>query len=310
MSVEPPLTMTSSPAEAGKFDAELAAAAVGVGKMLDRLLPRAEGPEARIAEAMRYAALGGGKRFRPFLVSQSATLFGVSAEAALRVAAAAECVHIYSLVHDDLPCMDDDDLRHGSPTVHRQFDEATAVLAGDALLTFAFEILADPETHERARVRIELVRRLALAAGAHGMVGGQIIDLTSQGREIDMGGITRLQQLKTGALISFCCEAGAVLGRASPEALHALHAYSHDMGLAYQIADDILDAEGDAATMGKATGKDAAAGKATFVSILGLDRARAQARMLADQAIQHLDSFDERADLLRQAARFVITRRK
>lgn len=301
--------MTASPQSAEIFDVALKDVAASVEKMLDRLLPRAEGPEGRLAEAMRYAALGGGKRFRPFLVYQSATLFGVAAGAALRAAAAAECVHIYSLVHDDLPCMDDDDLRHGAPTVHRQYDEATAVLAGDGLLSLAFEILADPETHERARVRIELVRRLALASGAHGMVGGQIIDLTSQGRELDMGGITRLQQLKTGALISFCCEAGAILGRASPDALHALHAYAHDMGLAYQIADDLLDAEGDAKTMGKATGKDAAAGKATFVSILGLDRARAQARMLADQAIQHLDLFDERADLLRQAAHFVITRR-
>ncbi|ABS62403.1 Polyprenyl synthetase [Parvibaculum lavamentivorans DS-1] len=301
--------MTSSPANAAQFEAGLATVAAKVEEMLDRLLPRVEGPEARIAEAMRYAALGGGKRFRPFLVAQSAALFGVASEAALRAAAAAECVHIYSLVHDDLPCMDDDDLRHGLPAVHRQFDEATAVLAGDALLTLAFEILADPETHERARVRIELVRRLAIASGAHGMVGGQIIDLTSEGRELDMGGITRLQQLKTGALISFSCEAGAILGRASPDALHALHAYAHDMGLAYQIADDILDAEGDAAAMGKATGKDAAAGKATFVSILGLDRARAQAGMLAEQAVQHLDLFDERADLLRHAAHFVITRR-
>lgn len=299
-----------TPVTAETFDTALGSVASDVEAMLDRLLPRVEGPEARLAEAMRYAALGGGKRFRPFLVVQSASLFGVAAEPALRVAAAAECVHIYSLVHDDLPCMDDDDLRHGAPTVHRQYDEATAMLAGDALLTLAFEILADPETHERARVRIELVRRLAHASGTHGMVGGQMIDLTSEGRELDMGGITRLQQLKTGALISFSCEAGAILGRASPEALHALHAYAHDMGLAYQIADDILDAEGDAATMGKATGKDAAAGKATFVSILGLDRARAQARMLADQAVQHLDLFDERADLLRQAARFVITRRK
>jgi len=205
--------------------------------------------------------------------------------------------------------MDDDDLRHGAPSTHRQYDEATAILAGDALLTLAFDILAGPETHERARVRIELVRRLAHAAGAHGMVGGQMIDLASEGRSLDMGGVTRLQQLKTGALIAFCCEAGAVLGRASVEADHALHAYAHDMGLAYQIADDLLDAESNAQTLGKSAGKDAAAGKATFVSILGAERARAQARMLADQAIQHLDLFDERADLLRQAAHFVITRR-
>ena len=203
-----------------QFETGLAPTPARIEKMLDRLLPRAGGPEGRVAEAMRYAVLGGGKRFRPFLVCQSALLCGVGSEAALRVAAAAECVHIYSLVHDDLPCMDDDDLRHGAPTLHRAYDEATAVLAGDALLTFAFEILADPETHERARVRIELVRRLALAAGAHGMVGGQIIDLMSEGKALDMLGVTRLQQLKTGALISFCCEAGAVLGRASPEVLH------------------------------------------------------------------------------------------
>lgn len=291
------------------FETALSAAADDVAQMLDRLLPRPEGPEGRLAEAMRYAALGGGKRFRPFLVCQSASLFGVAAESALRAAAAAECVHIYSLVHDDLPAMDDDDLRHGAPSAHREYDEATAILAGDALLTLAFDILAGPQTHERARVRVELVRRLAKAAGAHGMVGGQMIDLASEGKTLDMVGITRLQQLKTGALISFCCEAGAVLGRASPEAEHALHAYAHDMGLAYQIADDILDVEADAATLGKTAGKDAAAGKATFVSILGLERARAQARMLADQAIQHLDLFDERADLLRQAAHFVITRR-
>ncbi|MDP2125152.1 MAG: polyprenyl synthetase family protein [Parvibaculum sp.] len=291
------------------FEAALSEHASDIEKTLDRLLPRVEGPESRLAEAMRYAALGGGKRFRPFLVAQSARLFAVNSESALRAAAAAECVHIYSLVHDDMPCMDDDDLRHGKPAVHKAFDEATAMLAGDALLTLAFEIIADPATHERARVRIELVRRLAAAAGARGMVGGQMIDLKSEGAPLDIGGITRLQLLKTGALIAFSCEAGAVLGRASVEAEHALHAYAHDMGLAYQIADDLLDAEGDPDLMGKRAGKDAAAGKATFVSILGTDRARAQARMLAEQAVQHLDLFDERADLLRQAAHFVITRR-
>ena len=182
------------------------------------------------------------------------------------------------------------------------------MLAGDALLTFAFEILADTDTHELAEVRIDLVRRLALASGARGMVGGQMIDLASEGKAVDIGAITRLQQLKTGALIAFSCEAGAVLGRAPRERRHALRAYAHDMGLAFQIADDILDVEGEAASLGKATGKDAEAGKATFVSILGVDRARDQARMLSEQAIQHLDLFDEKADLLRQAARFVINR--
>ena len=296
------------PVSPQQFDAVLDEARLAVEATLDALLPRPEGPEARVAEAMRYAIMAGGKRFRPFLVCESASLFGVHKGAALRAAAAIECVHTYSLVHDDLPCMDDDELRRGLPTVHRKFDEATAVLAGDALLTFAFEILADRDTHELAEVRVELVRRLALAAGAHGMVGGQMIDLASEGKAIDIGSITRLQQLKTGALIAFSCEAGAVLGRAPRERRHALRAYAHDMGLAFQIADDLLDVEGEAAALGKATGKDAEAGKATFVSILGVDRARDQARMLSEQAIQHLDLFDEKADLLRQAARFVINR--
>ena len=297
------------PVSPQQFDAVLDEARLAVEATLDALLPRPEGPEARVAEAMRYALMAGGKRFRPFLVCESASLFGVHKGAALRAAAAVECVHTYSLVHDDLPCMDDDDLRRGFPTVHRKFDEATAVLAGDALLTYAFEILADRDTHELAEVRIELVRRLALASGARGMVGGQMIDLASEGKAIDIGTITRLQQLKTGALIAFSCEAGAVLGRAPRERRHALRAYAHDMGLAFQIADDLLDVEGEAASLGKATGKDAEAGKATFVSILGVDRARDQARMLSEQAIQHLDLFDEKADLLRQAARFVINRR-
>jgi farnesyl diphosphate synthase len=294
---------------AASFDTAMARSQGAVEGQLDVLLPRAEGPEARVFEAMRYAVLVGGKRFRPFLVCESAKLFGVLSGSALRAAAAVECVHTYSLVHDDLPCMDDDELRRGQPTVHRKFDEATAVLAGDALLTLAFEILADESTHELGEVRVELVRRLAEAAGARGMVGGQMIDLASEGQTLDIGAITRLQRLKTGALIAWSCEAGAVLGRASEELHHALHAYAHDLGLAYQIADDLLDVEGEAGVVGKATGKDADAGKATFVSILGVERARAQARMLSDQAIQHLDLFDEKADLLREAARFVINRR-
>ena len=290
------------------FDTALSETRTAVEAMLDAHLPYPEGPEAPLFEAMRYAALAGGKRFRPFLVCESARLFGVSPRSALRVAAAVECVHTYSLIHDDLPSMDDDDLRRGKPTVHKAFDEATAVLAGDALQTLAFDIIAGLETHELAEVRIELVRSLAAAAGAHGMVGGQMIDLASEGVSIDMGGITRLQQLKTGALIAFSCEAGAILGRGPQDRRHALHAYAHDMGLAFQIADDLLDVEGEAEVVGKATGKDAGAGKATFVSILGVERARAQAKMLSDQAIQHLDLFDEKADLLREAARFVINR--
>ncbi|MGV8998334.1 MAG: polyprenyl synthetase family protein [Parvibaculaceae bacterium] len=295
-------------AAAREFDEAIAQVQSDVEALIEQILPRGEGAETRVFDAMRYALMAGGKRFRPLLVCESARLFGVDHASALRAAAAIECVHTYSLIHDDLPCMDDDDLRRGQPTVHRAFDEATAVLAGDALLTFAFELLADADTHQLAEVRVDLVRRLALAAGGQGMVGGQMIDLASEGTALDMGGISRLQRLKTGALIAFSCEAGAVLGRAPRERRHALRAYAHDMGLAFQIADDILDVEGEAATVGKATGKDAAAGKATFVSILGVDRARAQAAMLSEQAIQHLDLFDEKADLLRQAARFVITR--
>ncbi len=279
-----------------------------VESLLERILPRASGPEGRVAEAMRYAALGGGKRFRPFLACEAAKLFTVSEDRALRTAAAIECVHTYSLVHDDLPCMDDDDLRRGRPATHKAFGEATAVLAGDALLTFAFEILADEATHDDARVRADLVVGLSQAIGAHGMVGGQIIDMASEGKTLEIGALTRLQQLKTGALIAYACESGAILGKASKEARHALHAYAHDLGLAFQITDDVLDEEGDSVTLGKTAGKDKNAGKATFVSILGVKRAREQARMLADQAVQHLDLFDGKADSLRSAASFVINR--
>ena len=291
------------------LDAALAEVAAETETMLDRLLPFVEGAEARIYEAMRYATLGGGKRLRPFLVAASSELFQVSHVAALRVGAALECIHTYSLVHDDLPCMDDDDMRRGKPTVHRQYDEATAVLAGDGLLTFAFEILGHADTHDDPRVRAELVLRLARCAGARGMVGGQMIDLEAPRAVLDLGAITRLQQLKTGALIDFGCEAGAIMGHAGAEARHALHLYSRDLGLAFQIADDLLDVEGTAEETGKAVGKDADAGKATFVSILGAERARLQARLLAEQAAGHLDLFDDRADLLRALAAFVVERR-
>lgn len=280
-----------------------------VEQQLTDLLPGPNGPEARLLEAMRYATLGGGKRFRPFLVVASADLFDVPKEASLRVAAAVEMAHTYSLVHDDLPCMDDDAMRRGKPSTHIAFDEATAVLAGDALLTLAFEVLAANSTRVDAEVRTELVRGLAAAAGPHGMVAGQAIDLAAEGQTLDLGAITRLQQLKTGALIGFCCEAGAILGHANPHRRHALKAYAHDLGLAFQIADDLLDAEGSAAETGKTTGKDAAAGKATFVALLGIEPARAQARMLAEQAGRHLDIFGARARLLQDAAEFVISRR-
>jgi len=286
----------------------LDAAAREVDEWLGALMPSSGGPEAKLYDAMRYAALGPGKRLRPFLVLECGRLFGVDRRRLLRAGAAIECVHTYSLVHDDLPCMDDDDLRRGRATVHKAYDEATAVLAGDALLTQAFEILADPETHDDPRVRADLVLALAKAAGAHGMVGGQMLDLACENVEVDERIVTRLQQMKTGALITCACEMGAIMGHARGEAMHAVLGFAHDLGLAFQIADDLLDATGDAAQIGKAVRKDAAAGKATFVALLGVERARAQANLLASQAARHLDHFGERAALLRAVARFVVER--
>lgn len=280
-----------------------------VERLLDKLLPKAEGPEHRLLSAMRYATFAGGKRLRPFLVTSSATLFRVSHERALRVAAALECVHTYSLIHDDLPCMDDSDLRRGQPSVHVAFDEATAVLAGDALLTFAFEVLGERETHDDPAVRSELVLELAQAAGARGMVGGQMIDLEAEGKDLDIGAINRLQHMKTGALICYAAESGAILGHGSVETRQALKGYAQNLGLAFQITDDILDAEGDPEKVGKELGKDAEAGKATFLTILGADRAKMQAKMLSEQAIEHLDIFGDSANLLRDVARFVVERR-
>jgi farnesyl diphosphate synthase len=291
------------------FAGALAGAAKLTDAALDRLITVPAGLEARVFEAMRYAALAPGKRLRPFLVLASARLFGVSERSALQVAAAIELVHSYSLVHDDLPAMDNSDLRRGRATCHKVFDEATAVLAGDGLLTLAFEVLAHPDTHGDAAVRCELVSALAQAAGSSGMVGGQMIDLIAENRSLDIGAITRLQRLKTGALIAFACEAGPILAKASVEMRLALRGYAHDLGLAFQIADDLLDVEGSAGETGKPVGQDMAAGKATFVSILGVARARDQAEHLIRQAMAHLDLFEERADLLRQAARFVVDRR-
>ena len=277
--------------------------------VLDRLLAAPSGLEARVYDAMRYSALAPGKRLRPLLVLASARLFGVARRSALQVAAAIEMVHAYSLIHDDLPAMDDSDLRRGRPTCHKEFDEATAVLAGDGLLTMAFEVLAHPDTHGDSAVRCELVAALAAAAGSAGMVGGQMIDLIAEKQALDIGAITRLQRMKTGALIAFSCEAGGILAKAASELRTALRGYAHDLGLAFQIADDLLDVEGSAAETGKPVGADAAAGKATFVSILGAERARAQAELLIDQAVAHLDLFEQRAELLRQVARFVVNRR-
>jgi farnesyl diphosphate synthase len=292
------------------FEAALSFAASSTEHTMDRLLPKGDSDEARVFEAMRYSSLGGGKRLRAFFVLAGATLFRVAALPALRTASAIEFLHAYSLIHDDLPAMDDDDLRRGKPSCHKQFDEATAILAGDALQALAFEVLAHEDTHGDAAVRAHLVSDLARAAGAHGMVGGQMLDLLAETRpDLSIGAITRLQRLKTGALISFSCTAGAILGKASDPMRNALSAYAHDVGLAFQIADDLLDIEGTAAEIGKTPGKDAAAGKATFVSILGLERARAQADLLARQAAAHLEPFGEAADLLRQAAKFVVARR-
>jgi farnesyl diphosphate synthase len=286
-----------------------AAAARLTDAVIERLLVAPPGLEARVYEAMRYSALAPGKRLRPLLVLAGARLFGVMRRSALQVAAAIEMVHAYSLIHDDLPALDDSDLRRGRPTCHKEFDEATAILAGDGLLTMAFEVLAHPDTHGDPAVRCELVSALAAAAGSAGMVGGQMIDLIAETQALDIGAITRLQRMKTGALIAFSCEAGAILAKAAGDVRTALRGYAHDLGLAFQIADDLLDVEGTAAETGKPVGADAAAGKATFVSILGVERARAQAQLLVGQAVAHLDLFEQRAELLRQIARYVVSRR-
>ena len=300
----------SHAASQAELEAGMRRVAELVEQALTNLLPEEDGPEGRLMDAMRYAALGGGKRLRAFLVMESASLFAVSETCAARVAASIEMLHAYSLVHDDLPAMDDDDLRRGKPSTHKAFDEATAILAGDALQARAFEVLAEEDTHSEPLARCELVAALGLAAGARGMAGGQMIDMLAEGKTLDGPSVTRLQALKTGRLIQFSAEAGAILGRAPVLQRHMLAAYGRDLGAAFQIADDLLDAEGSAEETGKRTGKDQEAGKATMVAILGIERARVQADMLARQAAAHLDSFGPRASRLRALASFVVARRK
>jgi len=291
------------------LEAALAAAAGRVTAELDRRLQPVAGPRSRVLEAMRWGSLNGGKRLRPFLVLESARLFGVPESQALNAAVALEMVHCYSLIHDDLPCMDDADLRRGQPTVHKRFDQATAVLAGDGLLTEAFAVLAEEATHPDPAVRGRLIARLAAGAGAAGMVGGQMIDLSPARNGLDLAGITELQALKTGALIRYACEAGALLGGADATQTAALTGYAEDLGLAFQIADDLLDLEGTTEQLGKPVGADAGLEKATFVKLLGAEGARQKARSLIRSAGQRLDSFQEKAELLRQTALFVLERR-
>lgn len=291
------------------FQTVLAETADRVTVALDALIPRPDGPEKRLISAMRYAALGPGKRMRPFLTIECGRLVGADERALLRAACAVECVHAYSLIHDDLPAMDDDDLRRGRDTVHIAYDEATAILAGDALQSVAFEILADPETCPSPGARSELVRRLARAAGARGMAGGQMIDMAIEaGEGEDIGIITRCQRMKTGALITFCTEAGAIIVDAAKDQRTALEGFAHDLGLCYQIVDDLLDAEGDETLTGKRTRKDAGQGKATFVTILGVEGARDRARRLAEQAKDHLAPFGADAERLRETVDYVLDR--
>jgi farnesyl diphosphate synthase len=286
----------------------LADVARDVDHLFDQVLAVPDDARAPLYQAMRHAAIGGGKRMRPLLTIAASRLFNVDPAAALRVGCAVEAIHVYSLVHDDLPCMDDDDMRRGKPTVHKAFDEAIAVLAGDSLHEIAFELLVDPETHADPFVRVELIEGLARASGPSGMAGGQMMDIAAETSDFDLTAVTRLQALKTGALIAFSVEAGAILGRLSPEGRGPLRGYARDVGLAFQIADDLLDVEGDEELAGKALKKDEAKGKATFVSLMGVERARGQAGMLVDQAIAHLASHGPEADLLRAIARYAVER--
>ncbi|WP_373489267.1 polyprenyl synthetase family protein [Blastomonas sp.] len=282
--------------------------AADVDACFDALLEVPDDPRAVLYQAMRHATIGGGKRVRPLLLTATAAMFNVDRGLAVRVACAVEAIHVYSLIHDDLPCMDDDDMRRGKPTVHKAFNEAVAVLAGDSLHALAFEILAGSQSHPEPFIRSELIATLAEASGPNGMAGGQMMDLEAEKAKFDLPTVTKLQRLKTGALIAASVEMGAILGHVAIEGRTALRAYARDIGLAFQIADDILDVEGDAELAGKALQKDAAAGKETFLSLLGLERAREQAFFLVDQAVGHLASYGREADVLRVLARYIVER--
>ncbi|POF64122.1 farnesyl-diphosphate synthase [Novacetimonas maltaceti] len=292
-----------------RLRASLATRAEAVEHAIDRLLAPVRGGEARLIDAMRYATLGGGKRLRGYLVAEVASMFRVDEAGAYRAAASVEMLHAYSLVHDDLPAMDDDDLRRGQPSTHRKFDEATAILAGDALQTMSFGILADPATHPDAGVRIDLVTTLAAASGAAGMVGGQMIDMEGEGRSLSLEEVARLHALKTGCLIRYSAEAGAILGQAAPDVRARIAAYGRDLGAAFQVADDVLDATASAEELGKTAGKDEAAGKSTYVALLGVEGAAREARRIAAQAEAHLDIFGSEADRLRDLVNYVVERR-
>jgi farnesyl diphosphate synthase len=293
----------------GALGTALKAVQRDVDLCFDALLPVPADARAKLVEAVRYAAIGGGKRLRPLLVATTAEMYGADRQSAIRAGCAIEAIHVYSLIHDDLPCMDDDDLRHGRPTVHKAFDEATAVLAGDALHALAFEILSDPALTGDPFTRAELVHCLAVGSGLSGMAGGQMMDMVAETEPFDLHTVTRLQQLKTGALLGAAVEMGAILARVPAEGRGHLRAYARDIGLAFQIADDLLDHEGDEALAGKALRKDAAAGKQTFVSLLGSERAREQAHVLVEQAIGHLVGHGEEAELLRLVARYIVERK-
>jgi len=280
-----------------------------VNDALDRALPRPQGPEADLMNAVRYAALGGGKRLRPFFTMETGRMFDADEACLLRAAIAVECVHTYSLIHDDLPCMDDDDLRRGRPTLHREYSEATALLAGDALLTFAFELMADPATHPDPQMRCKLISGLARASGLQGMVAGQAADMAGADFGSDLITVTRMNRLKTGALINFSVDAGALIGCAAETERTALSRYAHDVGLAFQMVDDLLDAEGVVRDTGKAVGKDKARGKVNFVTVLGAAATRERVGILAAQAKQHLAIFGPRARGLTDAVDFIIERR-